>query len=181
MFVNGPLSPKQCYYETDYLFYSFYWSASLEIWLDHYSTYYRSLSKNSDVKRRISHCDPPNLQYKKHPEFWPSHRRIFKMSLYHKTHLILETRRYMERSLLIFRDVTLKNGRLAAILDFSVSRLLTLVWLWISSPNFSNKLLVYMERSLFVGWLPSDRPTWDMKNILYIWFSHFTSTETHRC
>ena len=27
----------------------------------------------------------------------------------------------------------------------------------------------------------SDRPTWDMKNILYIWFSHFTLTETHRC
>ena len=27
----------------------------------------------------------------------------------------------------------------------------------------------------------SDRPTWDMKNILYILFSHFTLTETHRC
>ena len=27
----------------------------------------------------------------------------------------------------------------------------------------------------------SDRPTWDMKNILYIWFSHFTLTETHQC
>ena len=27
----------------------------------------------------------------------------------------------------------------------------------------------------------SDRPTWDMKNNLYIWFSHFTLTETHRC
>ena len=27
----------------------------------------------------------------------------------------------------------------------------------------------------------SDRPTWDMKNILNIWFSHFTLTETHRC
>ena len=23
--------------------------------------------------------------------------------------------------------------------------------------------------------------TWDMKNILYIWFSHFTLTKTHRC
>ena len=49
--------------------------------------------KNSDVKRRITHCDPQNIQYKTHPEFWPSHRRIFKTSLYYKTRLILETRR----------------------------------------------------------------------------------------
>ena len=81
------------YYEMDYSFYSFYWLDSLEIWLDHNSTYYRSLSKNSDVKPRISHCDSQNLQYKTHPEFWPSHRQIFKTSLYYKTHLILETRR----------------------------------------------------------------------------------------
>ena len=33
-------------YEMDYSFYSFYWPDSLEIWLDHNSTYYRSLSKN---------------------------------------------------------------------------------------------------------------------------------------
>ena len=33
-----------------------------------------------------------NLQYKMHPEFRPSRRRIFKMSLYYKTRLILETR-----------------------------------------------------------------------------------------
>ena len=46
------------------------------------------------VKRRISHCEPENLQYKMHPEFWSSHRQIFKTSLYHKTRLILETRRY---------------------------------------------------------------------------------------
>ena len=78
-------------------FYSFYWLNSLEIRLDHNSTYYRSLSKNSDVKPRISHCDSPNLQYKTHPEFWPSHRRIFKTSLYYETHLILETRRYILR------------------------------------------------------------------------------------
>ena len=94
MSVNGPISPKQCYYEMDYSFYSFYWLDSLEIRLDHNSTYYRSLSKNSDVKPRISHCDLQNLQYKTHPEFWPSHRRIFKTSLYYKTRLILETRRY---------------------------------------------------------------------------------------
>ena len=31
-----------------------------------------------------------NLQYKTHREFWPSHRQIFKTSLYHKTRLILE-------------------------------------------------------------------------------------------
>ena len=96
MSVNGPISPKQCYYEMDYLFYSFYWLDSLEIRLDHNSTYYRSLSKNSDVKPRISHCDSQNLQYKTHPEFWPFHRRIFKTSLYYKTRLILETRRYIK-------------------------------------------------------------------------------------
>ena len=95
MSVNGPISPKQCYYEMDYSFYSFYWLDSLEMRLDHNSTYYRSLSKNSDVKPRISHCDSQNLQYKTHPEFWPSHRRIFKSSLYYKTRLILETRRYV--------------------------------------------------------------------------------------
>ena len=66
----------------------------IQIRLDHNSTYYRSLSKNSDVKSRISHCDSQNLQYKPHPEFWPSHRWIFKTSLYYKTHLILETRWY---------------------------------------------------------------------------------------
>ena len=27
----------------------------------------------------------------------------------------------------------------------------------------------------------SDRPTWDKKNIICIWFSHFTLTEIHRC
>ena len=91
MSVNGPKSPKQCYYEMDY---SFYWLDSLEIRLDHNSTYYRSLSKTSDVKPRISHCDSQNLQYKTHPEFSSSHRRIFKTSLYYKTRLILETRRY---------------------------------------------------------------------------------------
>ena len=93
MSVNGPISPKQCYYEMDYSFYSFYWLDSLEIWLDHNSTYYRSLSKNFDVKRYISHCE--NLQYKWHPEFWPSHRRISRR-VYYKTRLILETRRYIK-------------------------------------------------------------------------------------
>ena len=99
MSVNGPISPKQCYYEMDYSFYSFYWLDSLETRLDHNSTYYRSLSKNSDVKPRISHYDTQNLQYKTHPEFWPSHRRIFKTNLYYKTRLILETRRYIFCSL----------------------------------------------------------------------------------
>ena len=97
MSVNGPISLKQCCYEMDYSFYSFYWLDSLKIRLDHNSTYHRSLSKNSDVKPRMSHCDYQNLQYKTHPEFWPSHRRIFKTSLYYKTRLILETRRYITK------------------------------------------------------------------------------------
>ena len=36
----------------------------------------------------------PNLQYRMHHEFWPSHRWIFKMSLYHKTCLIVKNWRY---------------------------------------------------------------------------------------
>ena len=76
----------------DCSFYSFYWLGSLEIWLDYNSI----CQKTSDVKRRISYCDPPNLQYKAHPEFWPSHSRIFKTSLYYKSRLILKTRRYID-------------------------------------------------------------------------------------
>ena len=53
----------------DYSFYSFYWLDSLEIWLDHNSTYYRSLSKNSDVKRRISYCDPKTSNIRRTPSF----------------------------------------------------------------------------------------------------------------
>ena len=67
--VDGPISPKQCYYEMDYSFYSFYWLDSLEIWLDHNSTHYRSLSKNSDVKRRISYCDPKTSNIRRIPSF----------------------------------------------------------------------------------------------------------------
>ena len=118
MSVNGPISPKQCYNEMDYSFYSFYWLDSLEIRLDHNSTYYRSLSKNSDVKPRISHCDSQNLQYKTHPEFWPHHRRIFKTSLYYKTRLILETRRY---AILLYQDIGLLSSQYLQwyISDFS--------------------------------------------------------------
>ena len=42
---------------------------------------------------------PQNLQHKTHPEFWPSHRWIFKTSLYYKTRLILETRRYLHNGI----------------------------------------------------------------------------------
>ena len=51
----------------------------------------------------------------------------------------------MRRSILIFSG-HFQNGRLVAILDFSVFGLLTSVWLWISSPNFSSTLLVCMVR-----------------------------------
>ena len=42
-----------------------------------------------------------------------------------------------------------QNGRLAAILDFLVSGL-TLLWLWISTANFSGKVLMYMGKSLLI-------------------------------
>ena len=131
MSVNGPISPKQCYYEMDYSFYSFYWLDSLEIRLDHNSTYYRSLSKNSDVKPRLSHCDSQNLQYKTHPEFWPSHRRIFKTSLYYKTRLILETRRYAW--FIAFYVTTLKYQiNMVGIIKVPVGWYVTETWWWIS-------------------------------------------------
>ena len=44
--------------------------------------------KKTDIKPCISHCDLQNLKYKMHPKFWPSHRQIFKMSLYYKMRLI---------------------------------------------------------------------------------------------
>ena len=72
----------------------------------------KKLSKNSDVKPRISHCDSQNLQYKTHPEFWPFHRRIFKTSLYYKTRLILETRRYI-RDLMVCTKLCLVSWRLS--------------------------------------------------------------------
>ena len=132
MSVNGPISPKQCYYEMDYSFYSFYWLDSLEIRLDHNSTYYRSLSKNSDVKPRISHCDSQNLQYKTHPEFWPSHRRIFKTSLYYKTRLILETRRYNSLYVCINKCLSFCNSQKWN--DLLTPELLSSYgWLWIGS------------------------------------------------
>ena len=43
-----------------------------------------------------------------------------------------------------------QNGRLVAILDFLVSRLLILVWPWISTPNLSGTILMYMCRGLLI-------------------------------
>ena len=51
------------------------------------------------------------------------------------------------RSLLIFSDVTFK---MAAILDFFGFRTLALLWLWISTLNFSGTILMYMGRSLLI-------------------------------
>ena len=143
MSVNGPISPKQCYYEMDYSFYSFYWLDSLEIRLDHNSTYYRSLSKNSDVKPRISHCDSQNLQYKTHPEFWPFHRRIFKTSLYYKTRLILETRRYIkqrEQSL-----STCKNYTHNLVINYvNTGKTIGRDWLKLLRPNTCIYIYIYI-------------------------------------
>ena len=135
MSVNGPISPNQCYHEIDYSFYSFYWLDSLEIRLDHNSTYYRSLSKNSDVNRRISHCDSQNLQYKTHPEFWPSHRRIFKTSLYYKTRLILETRRYLVKPPSVHNDSFCCYQALTMILSVATRHW---QWFFLLPPGISN-------------------------------------------
>ena len=49
-----------------------------------------------------------------------------------------------------FQRCHFQNGRLAAILDFFGFRTLTLLWLWISTSNFSSPILMYMCRSLFI-------------------------------
>ena len=43
-----------------------------------------------------------------------------------------------------------QNSRLVAILDFLVFYTLTLVWFWISTPNLSGTILMYMCRSLLI-------------------------------
>ena len=43
--------------------------------------------------------------------------------------------------------------------------------------NQGNSAYVFWPVDLLTLW----QATWDMKNILYIWFSHFTLTKTHRC
>ena len=48
-----------------------------------------------------------------------------------------------------FQGCHFQNGRLVAMLDFLVSGL-TLVWLWISTPNFSGKILMYIGKSLLI-------------------------------
>ena len=95
MSVDGPISPKQCYYEMDYSFYSFYWLDSLEIWLDHNSAYYHSLSKNSDVKPHISHCDPKTPNISRTPSF-DLFTDEFSKRVYYKTRLILENWWYLQ-------------------------------------------------------------------------------------
>ena len=50
-----------------------------------------------------------------------------------------------------FSATSLSNSRLAAILDFLVSGL-TLLWLWISTPNFSGKVLMYMGKRIDSQW-----------------------------
>ena len=58
-----------------------------------------------------------------------------------------------------FQRCHFQNGHLAAILDYLGSGL-TLLWLWISTPNFSGKVLMYMGKSLLISvtsfskWLP---------------------------
>ena len=49
-----------------------------------------------------------------------------------------------------FQGCNLQNVRLAAILGFSVSGLLTSVWLWISSPNSTCTSLVIMVKCLLI-------------------------------
>ena len=56
---------------------------------------------------------------------------------------------YMGRSLLIFSDVTFKMAAWWPYWICLVSGL-TLVWLWISTPNLSGTILIYMGRSLLI-------------------------------
>ena len=53
----------------------------------------------------------------------------------------------MGRSLFVFSNVTKSKWPPGGHLWFSGFRTITLIWLWISSPNFSDTSLVCMERS----------------------------------
>ena len=54
------------------------------------------------------------------------------------------------RSLLIFSDVTFKMAAWRPYWKFFGFRTLTLLWLWISTSNFSGTILMYMGRSLLI-------------------------------
>ena len=56
---------------------------------------------------------------------------------------------YMCRSLYIFSNVNFKMAARLPYWIFLVSGL-TLVWLWISTPNFSGTILMYMGKSLLI-------------------------------
>ena len=55
----------------------------------------------------------------------------------------------LDRSLLIFSDVTFKMAAWWPYWNFCFQTL-TLVWLWISTPNLSGTILMYMCRSLLI-------------------------------
>ena len=96
MSVNGPISPKHCYYEMDYSFYSFTDWIPLKYMARPQLHLLLPTAKKFLMSSLVFHIAIQNLQYKVQPEIWPSHRRIFKTSLYYKTRLILENWRYLE-------------------------------------------------------------------------------------
>ena len=49
-----------------------------------------------------------------------------------------------------FQQRHFQNGRLATILNFFGFQTLTLLWLWISTSNFSGPILMYVGRSLLI-------------------------------
>ena len=63
------------------------------------------------------------------------------------------------RSLLIFSDVTFKMAAWRPYWIFGF-RTQTLVWLWISTPNFNVTILMHMGRSL-----------WIFSDVCFLWFS----------
>ena len=85
----------------------------------------------------------------------------------------------MDRSLLIFNDVTSKMAAWRSYCFYSF-RTLTLVLLWISTPNFGNTLPVCMGRGLFiVGDVTSKKTTrvalFLVSEANFIWALHINS------
>ena len=74
----------------------------------------------------------------------------------------------------------IQNGRLVAIFDFFGFQTLTLVWLWISTPNLRGTILMYMCRSLLIFSnvnfkMAARQPYWNLGfrtlTLVWIWIS----------
>ena len=80
--------------------------------------------------------------------WFPEHKSSLLWNFYFKFHKHVDGGHRQKP--IDFQRYHYKNVRLAAILEFWGFQTLTLVWLWISTSNFSGTILMYMSRSLLI-------------------------------